>query len=83
MRAWWPHLFSWPHFLDPVSWWWLSTKGYAFTSSGLQLTVPFGLLVWARKHNCHSAWCFRFGHPHPEHGHPVCRRHYHDSLKTG
>jgi hypothetical protein len=61
MHPWWPHLFSFPRALDPISWLWLSTRGYAFTSSGLQLTIPAGLLVYMRRHNCHARRCWRLG----------------------
>lgn len=79
MTPWWPHLFSWPRFLDPISWWWLSVKGYAFTSSGLQLTIPAALVVYWRRHNCHHKLCpWLTWHPDPDTGHPVCRNHHPD-----
>jgi hypothetical protein len=35
------------------------------------------LLAWWRKHNCHVQGCWRLSwHPHPGHGHPVCRKHH-------
>lgn len=81
-QPWWPHLFSFPRFLDPISWFWLSVKGYAFTSSGLQLTIPFGIVVWLKHHNCHHKGCWHLGHPDPEHGHPVCRTHQKKLIST-
>lgn len=77
-KPWWPHLFSWPRFLDPISWLWLSVKGYAFTSSGEEVTILGGIALWAHHHQCVERRCFRLGHadPDPEgHGHPICRRH--------
>lgn len=50
--------------------------GYNFWSgigSGSPLLAGIG--VYVRHHNCHVRGCFRLGHAHPEHGHPVCRRH--------
>jgi len=36
-----------------------------------------GILVTAWKHiNCEHPGCMLPGHPHPDHGRPVCRRHY-------
>ena len=32
-----------------------------------------------RKHNCHVHRCWRLAwHPHPDHGHPVCKKHHPD-----
>lgn len=39
------------------------------------LTVVVAGGVWWRHHNCIEKGCWRKGHPDPEHGHPVCRRH--------
>ena len=37
------------------------------------------LYLFLRKHNCHVRRCWRLAwHPHPDHGHPVCRRHHPD-----
>lgn len=70
-------------------WLWhpLVGRGYQFWS-GLggdlgQVTLITGLVVvtagWVRHHNCHVKGCWRLQwHPHPEHGHPVCRRHFPD-----
>lgn len=35
---------------------------------------------WWRHHNCQQARCLRLGHPHPDHGRPVCRRHFHHDV---
>ena len=33
--------------------------------------------VYLRAHNCHQPRCPRLSwHPHPEHGHPVCKHHH-------
>jgi hypothetical protein len=75
-HPWWPHLFSFPRFLDPINWFWNSTKGYAFTSSGLQLTIPFGIGVFLYRHNCHSHRCWRIAyHIDPLTKRPTCKVH--------
>lgn len=46
-----------------------------------ELQTPFALTVvvlgfW-RVHNCHVKRCWRLRwHVHPEHGHPVCQKHF-------
>ena len=51
----------------------------------LELEAGFGrafagtLYFWLRKHNCHVNRCWRLAwHPHPDHGHPVCKKHHPD-----
>lgn len=63
------------HFLD---WFCLKGRGYQFWSGiGSGSPIIAGLLVAYRKHNCHVRWCPGLAwHPHPEHGHPVCRFHH-------
>lgn len=61
--------------------------GYALWSGILsdvgEITLVSALLAvvatfW-RHHNCHVHRCWRLSwHPHPEHGHPVCRVHHPD-----
>lgn len=80
-HPWWPHLFSFPRFLDPVSWLWLSIKGYAFSSSGEQITIVVAIFAWWRHRTCAQPRCLRLGHAHPDHGRPVCRRHFHHDVK--
>ena len=84
MHEWWPHLFSYPRFLDPINWFWLSTKGYAFTSSGLQLSIPVGIGIYLYHHNCHARGCWRLG-KHPVEGTPyvACRKHHPHVPDTG
>lgn len=42
----------------------------------------FSSLLYA--HNCHVHGCYRLAwHPHPEHGHPVCRKHSPDHPSGG
>lgn len=78
-HPWWPHLFSFPRFLDIVSWWWLSVKGYALTSSWFQVTFITGALLLYRKHNCHAPLCPRLGHhPTADGLHHLCRKHHPD-----
>lgn len=59
--------------LDP-----LHNDGYQFWSgigSGSPLLAV--VAVFLRHHNCHVHGCPRLSwHPHPSHGHPVCRRHH-------
>lgn len=43
----------------------------------IAVTLATGLVGWWRRHNCHIHRCWRLQwHPHPDHGHPVCRRHH-------
>jgi len=36
-----------------------------------------GIALFWRKHNCHVGGCWRLSwHEHPDHGHPVCRKHF-------
>lgn len=61
--------------LDP-----LHGDGYQFWSGiGAGSPVFIALAVWWRHHNCHVRGCPRLlWHPHPDHGHPTCRRHHPD-----
>lgn len=35
------------------------------------------IYIYVRSHNCHVKGCWRLNwHEHPDHGHPVCRRHH-------
>lgn len=54
----------------------LHGDGYQFWSgigSGSPILMALG--VWWHHHNCVQKGCWRKGHPDPEHGHPVCRKH--------
>ena len=52
---------------------WSGIAGSFATNGGLYV----GAFVLWRKHNCHVHGCWRVQfHPHPDHGHPVCRRHH-------
>jgi hypothetical protein len=63
---------------------WADHGGYNFVSGPLAditlLTAFAGwLLLFWHKHNCHVHRCPRLSwHPHPVHGHPVCKRHHPD-----
>lgn len=35
-------------------------------------------ILYAKHNNCHHKTCWRLGHPHPEHGWPACKRHWHE-----
>ena len=57
---------------------------YQFWGCDREMVMMAGLMagvaVWWRKHDCHVKWCPRIQwHPHPVHGHPVCRRHHPES----
>jgi hypothetical protein len=59
-------------------------NGYAWWSgpgSDIGEVTLVGLLVAAyRHHNCGEPRCWRLGHAHPEHGQPVCRKHFHNDI---
>jgi hypothetical protein len=63
---------------------WPTHGGYNFVSGPLAditLITAFSsaLYLWLRKHNCHVNRCWRMQwHPHPDHGHPVCKKHHPD-----
>ena len=63
---------------------WPTQGGYNFVSGPLAditLVTAFlsTLILWWRRHNCHVYRCWRLQwHPHPGHGHPVCRVHHPD-----
>lgn len=80
LHPWWPVLWHWPRFLDPISWLWLSARGYAFTSSGEQIEIPVALLVLWRQHMmCDAPWCLRPGpHRTADGHHKLCRKHHPD-----
>jgi hypothetical protein len=61
--------------------------GYQFWSGigsdlgelSILLTILAFAWAWWRTHNCHIHKCPRLmWHTHPDHGHPVCRRHHPD-----
>lgn len=59
-----------------------TSHNYAAVSGVLPMIVAAlgfsGFFVGAYKHvNCEQPGCWRPGHRHPDHGRPVCRRHYH------
>ena len=63
---------------------WPTKGGYNFVSGPLAditLITAFtsAFYLWWRKHNCHVHRCWRLQwHPHPVHGHPVCKKHHPD-----
>jgi hypothetical protein len=73
-----------PHWLH-----WPDNGGYNFVSGPLaDITLGTAFLGWLvlfwRKHNCHVHRCWRLEwHPHPVHGHPVCKKHHPDSRHVG
>lgn len=77
-HPWWPHLVSFPRVLDPVSWLWLSQRGYALTSSiGIGWVIVLGNLWWHTR--CDSPRCMRKGrHKTADGHHKLCRPHHPD-----
>jgi hypothetical protein len=66
-----------------LRWTWADPTGYNVVSgigSDLgELAILGAALAWLRRHNCHVRRCWRLGwHPHPDHGHLVCRAHHPD-----
>ena len=63
---------------------WPTHGGYNFISGPLAditLVTAFvsTLYLWLRSHNCHVHGCWRLQwHTHPDHGHPVCKKHHPD-----
>ena len=63
---------------------WPTQGGYNFVSGPLAditlVTAFVGTLyLFLRRHNCHIRHCWRMAwHTHPDHGHPVCRKHHPD-----
>lgn len=69
--------------LFPNEWLHPGGNGYWFYSGifgGSGFFAFIGLLLaWWRTHNCHVHRCLRLQwHQHPDHGHPVCKRHHPD-----
>jgi len=67
--------------LFPVEWLHPGGAGYWFYSGVFDAGILLGILssigVYWRAHNCHVSRCWRLDwHPHPDHGHPVCRAHH-------
>lgn len=61
------------------------SNGYQFWSSGPgpglgQVTLLGAVVALVRHKNCEQKGCWRLGHVHPDHGRPVCRRHYHHDV---
>ncbi|MBA3843813.1 MAG: hypothetical protein H0X39_14575 [Actinobacteria bacterium] len=67
---------------------WPTHGGYNFVSGPLAditLVTAFTatLCLWWRRHNCHVHRCWRLQwHPHPDHGHPVCKKHHPDGHRV-
>jgi hypothetical protein len=61
---------------------WSTQGGYNFISGPLaDITILTAFLstlyLFLRRHNCHVRHCWRMAwHPHPDHGHPVCKKHH-------
>lgn len=66
------------YWLDPL--WGAGYQFWSGVGSDFGELVLLGVFVtfW-RHHNCHVHRCWRLSwHPHPDHGHPVCRVHHPD-----
>lgn len=78
--------------LAGLTFWWfwhpLAGPGYQFWS-GIgsdigEIAIVGGAIAIYRRHNCHVHRCWRLSwHAHPDHGHPVCRRHHPDHPSGG
>lgn len=56
--------------------------GYQWWSGPGADAFVVGAVVTAWKHiNCEQPGCWRPGHRHPDHGRPVCRKHYHEDVR--
>jgi hypothetical protein len=57
----------------------LKGLGYQFWSGVgsdfSEITLLGAIIAWWHHVNCIEKGCWRKGHPNPEHGHPVCRKH--------
>lgn len=56
---------------------WWSGAGSDLGYATIAVVLITHAALWYRQHNCVEPGCRKLGHPHPNHGHPVCRRHYH------
>lgn len=67
------------HFWLNELWHPLKANGYQWWSgagSDLgELAILTGIGAFLHHKNCIEKGCWRLGHPSPEHGHPVCRKH--------
>jgi hypothetical protein len=61
-----------------LDWFMLRGEGYQWWSGFGSDLAYFGAIGLFLKHqNCHVKGCWRMKwHLHPQHGHPVCRKHY-------
>ena len=73
------------HLLHDISWSWTDGSAYNFVSGPLaDAGLLTAIVVWWRKHECHVQGCHRMSwHPHPEHGHALCKRHHPDDEVQG
>lgn len=55
---------------------WSGISGSFIVGGGIWV----GVITQIKKHTCHQKRCYRFGHPHPDHGWPSCRKHYKKEL---
>jgi amino acid permease len=63
-----------------------ASKNYDSVSGYLPIVVTAlgfsGLVASFIRHvNCEQRGCWRLGHPHPDHGRPVCKVHYHANVR--
>lgn len=66
----------WYALVHPISQ--TGTNLYGGIGSDLTEITIIGAIVAAYQHRqCHVTGCHRLSwHPHPEHGHPVCKKHH-------
>lgn len=62
---------------------WSGISGsWVTTAIQMLLTWAFLLVLYYQHHVCHKEGCWRISwHTHPEHGHPVCKKHHPDNPK--
>lgn len=58
----------------------LTGNGYQWWSGAGSDLAYVGVFLGAWRHlNCEQPGCWRPGHRHPDHGRPVCRKHFHEN----
>lgn len=72
---WVPHWFWHPLNGNGYQWW--SGIGSDLGELSILAAIVTTAVMFWRKHECHVDGCHRPAfHPHPDHAHPVCRRHH-------
>lgn len=61
--------------LHPLRYWGYEWWSGAGSDLG-ELTLVAAVAGLYKHKNCEEPHCWRLGHNHPDHGRPVCRKHY-------